>query len=63
MCRSLKIALVVTGLLLGLLASQSTAVVNTRIATSPGNTAVVYGLHVALPSNMKNFPPERVPLP
>ncbi len=41
-----------------------TPVANSQAAQgSAQNGAIVYGLHVALPSNMKNFPPELVPLP
>jgi hypothetical protein len=46
------------------MASRSTTVANSQAAQWPvQNGTVVYGLYVALPSNMKNFPPELVPLP
>ena len=35
----------------------------TRPAIAPQNVAVVYGLHVAVPDDMKTFPAELVPLP
>jgi hypothetical protein len=31
--------------------------------TNATNKQVIYGLHVALPHHMKNFPEELVPLP
>ena len=30
---------------------------------APKNGLVIYGLHVALPDDMRNFPPDLVPLP
>lgn len=64
MRRALNIVLVVSGVLISVLAPRDTPVANTRATTEPvHNTAIIYGLHVALPVNMKNFPPERVPLP
>ena len=64
MRRALNVALVVAGVLVSVLASRGTTVPNTQVAQWPAqNGTVVYGLHVALPSNMKNFPPELVPLP
>jgi hypothetical protein len=63
MRRALNVAFVVAGVLVNVLASRGT-VANTKAASLPAaNTAVFYGLHVALPSGMTNFPPERVPLP
>ena len=35
----------------------------THPAIAPQNVAVVYGLHVAVPDDMKTFPAELVPLP
>jgi len=35
----------------------------THPAVAPQNVAVVYGLHVAVPDDMKTFPVELVPLP
>ena len=64
MRRALNVALVVAGVLLNVLASRSTTVANSQVAQLPvQNGAIFYGLHVALPSHMKNFPPELVPLP
>ncbi|HZP68835.1 MAG TPA: hypothetical protein VFB29_02725 [Pseudolabrys sp.] len=58
------IAFVIGGVLASLLVSYGTTVANTQTATPTyHNVAIVSGLHVALPTNMKNFPPERVPLP
>ena len=64
MRRALNIILVIAGILVNVLMWRGTPVPNTQAATwSTQNTAIVYGLHVALPAHMKNFPPERVPLP
>lgn len=64
MRRALNVALVVAGVLANVLISRSTTVANSQAAQGPAqNGTVVYGLHVALPSHMKSFPPELVPLP
>lgn len=64
MRRALNVALVVAGILVNVLAARDSTVANTHaVQWSAQNGAIVYGLHVALPSNMKNFPPELVPLP
>ena len=64
MRRALNVALVVAGVLVNVMTSRSNTVANSQAALWPvHNGAVVYGLHVALPSHMKNFPPELVPLP
>jgi hypothetical protein len=64
MRRALNVALVIVGVLVNVLASRDTTVANSQAAQWPVQTgAIVYGLHVALPSHMKNFPPELVPLP
>jgi hypothetical protein len=64
MRRALNVALVIVGVLVNVLASRDTTVANSQAAQWPvQNGAIVYGLHVALPSHMKNFPPELVPLP
>ncbi|MGE5163640.1 MAG: hypothetical protein ACM3IH_06400 [Sphingobacteriales bacterium] len=61
---ALNIILVKAGILVNVLMWRDTPVPNTQAATwSTQNTAIVHGLHVALPAHMKNFPPERVPLP
>jgi hypothetical protein len=64
MRRALNVALVVAGVLVNVMTSRSTTVENSQAAQWPvHNGAVVYGLHVALPSNMKSFPAELIPLP
>jgi hypothetical protein len=64
MGKVLNTAFVIGGLLMSVLALRDTTVANARATTDPlHNTAVIYGLHVALPATMKHFPPERVPLP
>jgi hypothetical protein len=64
MRRALNVALVVAGVLVNVMTSRSTTVANTQAAQWPvQNGTVVYGLHVALPTSMKSFPPELVPLP
>lgn len=64
MRRALNVALIVAGVLLNVLASRETTVANSQAAQGPvQNGSIVYGLHVALPSTIKNFPPELVPLP
>jgi hypothetical protein len=64
MRRALNVALVVAGVLVNVMTSRSTTVASSQAALWPvQNGTVVYGLHVALPSDMKYFPPELVPLP
>ena len=64
MRRALNVALVVAGVLVNVMTSRSTTVANSQPVQWPvQNGTVVYGLHVALPSHMKSFPPELVPLP
>jgi hypothetical protein len=64
MPRALGIAFLVTAVLVNIVISRGGLVADTQAATWSGhNTAIVNGLHVALPSSMKYFPPERVPLP
>jgi hypothetical protein len=64
MRRALNVALVVAGVLVNVITSRSTTVANSRVAEWPvHNGTIVYGLHVALPTHMKSFPPELVPLP
>jgi hypothetical protein len=65
MRRALNVALVIAAVLVNVLTARSTTTVaKLEAAQQPGqNGAIVYGLHVALPSHMKNFPPELVPLP
>jgi hypothetical protein len=59
MRRTLSIALVLAGVFLGVMISPSKTVPETNAT----NKQVIYGLHVALPHHMKNFPEELVPLP
>lgn len=64
MRRALNAALVVAAVLVNVFASRDTTVANSQAAWWPARSgAIIYGLHVALPSHMRNFPPERVPLP
>jgi hypothetical protein len=64
MRRALNVVLVVAGVLVNVMTSRSTTVANSQAAQWPvQNGTVVYGLHVALPSNMKSFPAELIPLP
>jgi hypothetical protein len=64
MRRALNVALVVAGVLVNVMASRSTTVASSQVVQWPvQNGTVVYGLHVALPSHMKSFPPELMPLP
>jgi hypothetical protein len=64
MRRALNVALVVAGVLVNVMTSRSTTVANSQAAQwAVQNGTVVYGLHVALPSNMKSFPAELIPLP
>jgi hypothetical protein len=64
MRKALNITFIVAGMLVYVMTSRGMTVADTRATAWPArNTAVIHGLHVALPSQMKNFPPERVPLP
>ena len=60
MRRTLNAALVLGGIFVGVAASLSASPA-TMDATE--NHLIVHGLFVALPSDMKNFPAELVPLP
>jgi hypothetical protein len=60
----LGIAVVFAGILVSVMASPNNTV--TRTETDVTNNQIyrgMTGLHVALPSDMKNFPVELVPLP
>ena len=61
--RMINIALVVSGVLISVMAQSDKTVAVTNEASEAHNVAVVYGLHVALPEDMKTFPAELVPLP
>jgi len=56
----LNIALVLGGILVSVMASPSRT---TPQMDATENHVIVEGLYVALPSDMKNFPVELVPLP
>ena len=60
MRRVLSIMLVLAGIFVNVMTSRSGPLAATD-ATK--NQTVIYGLHVALPNNMKDFPVELVPLP
>jgi hypothetical protein len=59
MRRMLNAALVLGGIVVSVTASLSTAPAN---MDAMENHFIVHGLYVALPSDMKNFPVELVPL-
>ena len=61
--RMINIALVVSGVLISVMAQSNKTVAVTNEGGEAHNVAVVYGLHVALPEDMKTFPAELVPLP
>ena len=56
MRKILGIALVLGGVFINVMASPIKT-------TDMGNVMVIHGLHLSLPSDMKNFPVELVPLP
>ena len=60
MRRTLNAALVLGGIFAGVAASLSTSPAK---MDATENHLIVHGLFVALPSDMKNFPAELVPLP
>jgi hypothetical protein len=60
MRRILNIALIVGGIFVNVMASQSTTPAEVDATKTH---LIVHGLYVALPSDMKNFPVELVPLP
>jgi len=59
----LNIALVLAGILISVMAPSSKTVAVTQPKSEAHNMTVVYGLHVALPDDMKTFPVDLVPLP
>ncbi|MGC2823645.1 MAG: hypothetical protein WA322_05330 [Pseudolabrys sp.] len=59
MKKILTIALVLGGVFVNVMASP----IKTVGETDMGNVVVIRGLHVSLPSDMKNFPVELVPQP
>jgi hypothetical protein len=60
MRRILNTALVLGGIFVGVAASLSTSPAK---MDATENHLIVHGLYVALPSDMKSFPAELVPLP
>ena len=60
MRRILNAALVLGGIFVGVMASLSTSPAKMDVTE---NHLIVHGLYVALPSDMRNFPAELVPLP
>jgi hypothetical protein len=60
MRRMLNAALVLGGIFVSVTASLSTSPAK---MDATENHLIVHGLYVALPSDMKNFPVELVPLP
>jgi len=63
MRRVLNVALVVAGVMISVLASPNETVAVNGVKGEAHNVAVIYGLHVAVPENMKAFPAELVPIP
>ncbi len=61
--RMLNIVLAVTGILINVTAAPEKTVAVTNATGEAHNVAVVYGLHVAIPADMKTFPEDLVPLP
>jgi len=62
---SLIVAAAVSGLAFGTIIDTGGTSANNEvlIKSDPLPTTVIYGLHVALPEHMTNFPKELVPLP
>jgi hypothetical protein len=64
MRRTLNIALVIGAIFIKMTISPSKTIAEMDMAkTQASNTALIYGLHVALPDNMRHFPADLVPLP
>jgi hypothetical protein len=59
----LNIALVIAGVLISVMAPAGKPVAVTQTQPEAQNVTVIYGLHVAVPKDMKTFPAELVPLP
>ncbi len=60
---ALKLIVVLAAIIFIIVMDSASETVTEMHATQNSSRAVVYGLHVALPNNMKNFPVELVPLP
>jgi hypothetical protein len=63
MKRILNIALVVAGIFASVIVAQPKTVPVSIATEEFHNVAKVYGLHVALPDDMRNFSSALVPLP
>jgi len=61
--RALNIVLLVTGIVISVMATSNRTVAVTDAKGEPHNVALIYGLHVTLPDDMRTFPAELVPLP
>ncbi|HYC18537.1 MAG TPA: hypothetical protein VEC94_15135 [Pseudolabrys sp.] len=59
---ALNIVLVATGILISVMVPPKTAAI-TNFNGEGHNVAVVNGLHIAIPDDMKTFSPDLVPLP
>jgi H+/gluconate symporter-like permease len=63
MRRILNMVLVVAGVFASVMVAPPKTVAVGVATTEFHNSALVYGLHVALPGDMRNFPAALVPLP
>jgi hypothetical protein len=65
MRRTLNIALVIGAIFIKVMVSpnKTIAEMDTTAKTQMSNTALINGLHVALPDSMHHFPADLVPLP
>ena len=63
MRRVFNVALVVTGVMISVIVSPNRTVAVNGVKGEAPNVAVIYGLHVVVPDNMKAFPAELVPIP
>ena len=63
MRRILNMVLVVAGIFASVMVSPPKTVAIGVPTSEFHNSALVYGLHVALPGDMRNFPAALVPLP
>jgi hypothetical protein len=63
MRKILSIALVLGGIFVSVMASPNTTVTHTEMVTNNQIYRGMTGIKVSLPSDLKNFPVELVPLP
>ena len=63
MRRIINTTLAAAGIFASVVAAQPKAVSVSTATSEFHNVAVVYGLHVALPDDMRNFSPALIPLP